>query len=80
MPGYSSLSAEVQTAAERVLTRKQLDVFKLHCAGCSYRRIATMLEIGVPTVRGHLDAAHHRLEREGVVRADFRSYRVEVAA
>jgi DNA-binding CsgD family transcriptional regulator len=77
---YQSLSPEVRAIAERVLTRKQLDVFKLHCAGCSYRRIATMLEIGVPTVRGHLDAAHHRLEREGVDRGGFRSYSVREAA
>lgn len=77
---WSSLPEPVREIAERELTAKQLDVFKLHLAGCSYRRIHTMLEIGVPTVRGHLDAAHHRLERAGVVRAGFRDYRIEEVA
>lgn len=71
---------EVNLIAETVLTQKQLDVWTLHCAGCSYRRIATMLTIGVPTVRGHLDAAHHRLEVAGVARTDFRSYTIKEAA
>jgi len=71
---YASLPALVRETAERELTRKQLDVFKLHCAGCSYARISTMLMIGVSTVKGHLHAAHLHLEKAGVVRTDFRAY------
>lgn len=77
---FATLPPDVREIAERTLTRKQLDVFKLHLAGCSYRRIATMLEIGVSTVRSHLDAAHHRLEREGVERSGFRTYAVRRVA
>ena len=77
---WSTLEPVVRETAERELTAKQLDVWKLHLAGCSYRRIAMMLDIAVPTVRGHLEATHLRLERNGIVRTGFRTYGLEDAA
>jgi len=47
--------------AKQHLTRKQLDVLKLHLAGCGTRRIATMLDISEPTAREHLRRAKARL-------------------
>lgn len=67
---WQALDEPIRNVATTVLTPKQLDVWKLWLAGCSYRRISTMLEVGVPTVRGHLEAAHLRLEKAGVVRAN----------
>jgi DNA-binding CsgD family transcriptional regulator len=57
----STLPAEVREAAERVLTRKQLDVFKLWCNGHGTARISLMLGVAEATVRGHLRRAQQKL-------------------
>ena len=61
---YSELDPATRTIAERVLTRKQLDVFKLWCAGAGTARIAIMLDVAESTARGHLRRAHQKLEVE----------------
>lgn len=58
---WNHLTPELQTIAQQVLTRKQLDVLKLHLAGCGTRRIATMLDISEPTAREHLRRALAKL-------------------
>jgi DNA-binding CsgD family transcriptional regulator len=58
---WRTLPPHVRQAAEHALTRKQLDVLKLHLAGCGTRRIATMLSISEPTAREHLRRAKARL-------------------
>lgn len=63
---WASLPRDVQAVAEQVLTRKQLDVFKLELAGATTRRTALMCGVSRWTVREHLDAAHDKLERAGV--------------
>lgn len=54
--------AELRKLAERVLTPKQLQVFRLHAAGYSSRRIARILGISRWTVRDHLTRAYELLE------------------
>lgn len=51
---WSTLPPHIRTATEQQLTSKQLDVLVLHLAGCSQRRIATMLNVSRTTVRDHL--------------------------
>lgn len=58
---WNTLDPTIRQLAERELTRKQLDVLKLHLAGCGTRRIATMLSISEPTAREHLRLAKLRL-------------------
>ena len=59
---FQSLSPEIKELAERELTRKQLDVFKLWLAGAGTTRIALMLDIAEPTARGHLTRAKQKLK------------------
>lgn len=59
---YASLPPEVRTAAERVLTRRQLTVLQAVLKGMSYREIGLALGIHEATVRGHYDAAKRKLE------------------
>jgi DNA-binding CsgD family transcriptional regulator len=61
---YSKLPADVREFAERALTRKQLDVFKLWCAGVGTARIGIMLDISESTARGHLRRALQKLDLE----------------
>jgi DNA-binding CsgD family transcriptional regulator len=61
---YSSLPSDVRSTAERVLTRKQLDVFKLWCAGTGTARIAIMLDVAEPTARAHLRRALQKIQLE----------------
>ena len=49
---YNELKPETRALAERVLTRKQLDVFKLWCAGVGVNRIGIMLDISPSTASG----------------------------
>ena len=58
---YANLPPTVQAAAERELTRKQLDVLKLWLAGAGTTRISVMLNISEPTARGHLRRALQKL-------------------
>ena len=77
---WSLLDTRIQTIAHRELTPKQLDVFKLHLAGCGHKRVALMLNIGTPTARSHLDAANQRLAKHGVRLVSDRHYTIEEAA
>jgi DNA-binding CsgD family transcriptional regulator len=61
---YSSLPVEVRQVAEQVLTRKQLDVFKLWCAGAGTARIGLMLDISEATARTHLRRARQKIQIE----------------
>jgi DNA-binding CsgD family transcriptional regulator len=65
---YSTLPVAIRETAEAVLTTKQLDVFKLWCAGAGTARIAIMLGIAEPTARAHLTRAkqkiNERMERD----------------
>lgn len=77
---WSSLPPDIRTTTERVLTRKQLDVFKLTLAGLGTRRISDMLLITRSTVRSHQHDAHTALEQAGIRRdASGRYYRKEAA-
>lgn len=58
---WNRVPADIQRTAEANLTQRQLDVLKLHLAGCGTRRIATMLSISEPTAREHLRLAKLRL-------------------
>lgn len=61
---YHDLPAHVRSVAEEVLTRKQLDVFKLSCAGAGTARIGIMLDIAETTARTHLRRAHQKIKIE----------------
>jgi DNA-binding CsgD family transcriptional regulator len=58
---YASLPDNVRQVAEEVLTRKQLDVFKLWCSNYGTARIANMLDISEPVARRHLNRAHQKI-------------------
>lgn len=55
--------SERQRARDR-LTRRQLDVYTLHLAGCSQRQIATMLGLTKTTVADHKRRALELLAQE----------------
>lgn len=59
---YSSLPVAVREVAERVLTEKQLLVFKLRYNGASYVRISLIMGVSEATVRGHLRRAHQKIQ------------------
>lgn len=61
---YAKLPADVREAAERVLTRKQLDVFKLWCANASFVRIALMLDISETRARAIARRANQKIKIE----------------
>lgn len=54
---------ERQRAHDR-LTKRQLDVYTLHLAGCSQRQIATMLSLAKTTVADHIHRALELLAQE----------------
>ncbi len=54
---WKDLTEQQRQHARDVLTKRQLDVLTLHLAGCSQRRIATMLNLKRTTVRDHLTVA-----------------------
>jgi DNA-binding CsgD family transcriptional regulator len=58
---YGSLPQDIRTTAERILTQKQLDVFKLWCGGAGTARIATMLDVSEPVARRHLSRARQKI-------------------
>lgn len=59
--GFTDLPPELRTTAQRVLTRKQLDVLKLRLAGMSFRAIGNTLDVDEATVRGHWQRAVRKL-------------------
>lgn len=60
---WNSVPPDIREIASASLTRKQLDVLKLHVGGCGTRRIAMMLGIAEPTAREHLRVAKLRLRQ-----------------
>lgn len=60
---WNQLPVNIRETATGALTRRQLDVLKLHLAGCGTRRIATMLDLSEPTIREHLRRAKANLAR-----------------
>lgn len=62
MVTWASLPPETRAIAEEVLTRKQLDVFKLWANGYGAVRISLILGISEATVRGHLRRALQKLK------------------
>lgn len=60
---WSTIPPAHQSAIAAALTSKQLDVYKLHLAGCGYRRISLMLDINPSTVRTHLDSAMLKIRK-----------------
>jgi DNA-binding CsgD family transcriptional regulator len=59
---WSSLPESVRTAAERELTRKQLDVLKLWANGHGTDRISLILGLSRSTVRDHLRRALQKIK------------------
>lgn len=59
---YSQLPATVREIAERELTAKQLQVFKLRYNDTSYVRISLIMGVSEATVRGHLRRAHQKIQ------------------
>ncbi len=58
---WNTLPPATRATAEQLLTRKQLDILKLHLAGYGIRRISLALDISPSTVRSHLDRATQKL-------------------
>lgn len=77
---WSRLDPAIQAVAERVLTRKQLDVWKLMLAGNSQYRISIMLLVTRRTVRTHLHDGHVKLLANGVRLRDDGTYYLEKEA
>lgn len=61
MMSWNTLDPHIRHTAERVLTRKQLDVLRLHTNGLGTRAIALTLDIAEPTARATLTRAHQKL-------------------
>jgi DNA-binding CsgD family transcriptional regulator len=59
---FATLPPDVREIAEGILTRKQLDVFKLWCAGAGVKRIAIMLDVSPSTARTHLARAQQKID------------------
>ena len=64
---WNTLDPNIRNQLTAKLTTRQHDVLILWLAGCSYDRIATMLNIAPRTVRTHLkraQAIHAQLDQE----------------
>ena len=61
---YANLQPDVRALAERELSRRQLEVLKLHLAGRTMRQIALALDIAPSTVTSHLWRAKQKLSIE----------------
>lgn len=61
---WNSLPPDVREAAERVLTEKQLHVYKLKANGVNERDIALICKVSRRTVRDHLSEADVKIHRE----------------
>lgn len=58
------LWSDVAAAAHRVLTPRQIDVFRLWCAGAGTARIGLMLDMSESTARTHLRRARQKVKLE----------------
>ena len=61
---FRSLPAEVREIAERVLTRKQLDVFRMRMNGASWNQVMTVCEVSEPVARRAYNRAAQKIELE----------------
>lgn len=61
---YSELNAETRAAAERVLTRKQLDVFRMRMNGAYWSQVMIVCEISEPVARRTYNRAMQLIELE----------------
>ena len=74
---YSSLSAEVRTIAEKVLTPKQLEYWQYELAGWKPYPIATRLGVTKSAVRDRQHNTHKNLLNAGVRMDEFGRWTVE---
>jgi hypothetical protein len=61
---WSTLPAEVRVVAERVLTRKQLDVFRMRMNSASWSQVMIVCEISEPVARRTYNRAVQLIELE----------------
>ena len=61
---FRSLPVEVREIAERVLTRKQLDVFRMRMNGASWNQVMTVCEVSEPVARRAYNRAAQKIELE----------------
>ena len=61
---YAGLPDEVRTVAERVLTRKQLDVFRMRMNGAKWHQVQIVCEISEPVARRTYRRAEQLIELE----------------
>lgn len=54
---------QVLEIADLILTRKQLDAFRLHAGGCGYDRIALCLGISRDTARDRVQVSLTKIRR-----------------
>ncbi len=79
---WSSLPVNVRDVAERELTSKQLEAWRLHLAGWGMMRIARQLNVTKGAVADRLHNAETKLLNEGVRMDEFGKWTIveEVAA
>jgi DNA-binding NarL/FixJ family response regulator len=77
---WQTLDPAVRETAERVLTEKQLDAWRLEADGSSIRDIAFRLDIAKTTASDRLEAAHRILRRAGVRMSPNGIYYLEESA
>jgi len=68
---YAALPPDFRAFAERELTPKQLDCFKLWMAGAGWRRISRLAGVTPDAVRGRVERAVVKLERHPSAPAEW---------
>jgi hypothetical protein len=76
---WNDLPPNVQDTAARVLTPKQLVIWKLELAGYSIGRMSTALNVTRPVIKEQLVAVYRHIERAGI-REDQDGWKIEDAA
>lgn len=61
---WSTLPPDVRQTAERVLTRKQLDVFRMRMNGATWTQVMVVCEISEPVARRTYNRAVQLIELE----------------
>jgi hypothetical protein len=79
---WSSLPTDVREIAERVLTQKQLEAWKLELRGMGIRPIAFELDVTPRVITDRLARVHQLLLKTGVRQDEFGKWTIdeEVAA
>lgn len=77
---YDDLPAEVREVAEEILSRSQLEAFRLECDGHGTMTIARRLMLTRSAVRDRLHNAHTRLLKVGLRLDENGNWRREEAA